>query len=170
MRSMVILGEIGPHWNKQTKNGTTRRTYFLDLISFHKLNNFVLPRCQIFRKTGTQQNKEKKTSEMFWRNILVWTKNNKLLRSFQAYHNVSLSYIANIKINKQTNNKNAPDTLARLIPGRVTCAQSVCARCNLQPWLFFKCDFNIWLFGLHWTLDCANWRLCWIVQIIGGQN
>ena len=64
--------------------------------------------------------------------------------------------------NRWTSNKNIPDTLARLIPGRVTCAQSVCARCNLQPGLYFNYDFNLHLFGLHWTLvqSKGNDELC----------
>ena len=66
-----------------------------------------------------------------------------------------------VVINRQ---KNIPETLARLIPGRVTWAQSVWARCNLQPWVFFNFDCDLISDGIFDIESLQNSRTLFIAQ------
>ena len=109
---MVIHGEIGPiETNKKLANS---RTYILDLVQWMwGLKHVVSLFCQIYRKTGGQRKRQKKTTQKSWKNIVLKNTNIKLASSFQDYSKVSDCKLINDEINKQ---QNVPETLTRLIP------------------------------------------------------
>ena len=85
---MVIHGEIGPiETNKKLANS---RTYILDLVQWMwGLKHVVSLFCQIYRKTGGQRKRQKKTTQKSWKNIVLKNTNIKLANSFQDYSKVS---------------------------------------------------------------------------------
>ena len=80
---MVIHGEIGPiETNKKLANS---RTYILDLVQWMwGLKHVVSLFCQIYRKTGGQRKRQKKTTQKYWKNLVVKSTNIKLASSFQS--------------------------------------------------------------------------------------
>ena len=69
--------------------------------------------CQIYRKTGGQRKRQKKTTQKYWKNLVVKSTNIKLASSFQDYSKVLDCKLINDEMNKQ---QNVPETLTRLIP------------------------------------------------------